>query len=239
MINNKSVLCLIPARGGSRGLPQKNIKNLNGKPLIAWSIDVALRSRYIDMVIVSTDDKDIAEISLEYGAQIPFTRPKELAEDNSKTIDVILHAINYLEGHGDYFDIIVLLEPTSPLREKSDIEQALESLVNDINAESIVGIAKVENAHPAFLVKIENKFLRPYLFDDFKILRRQEIDQLYFYEGSLYISYVQSLKLRNNFYHEKTLGYLVPKWKSFEVDDITDFVIIEAILKARQNNIIG
>jgi len=238
MINNKSILCLIPARGGSKGLPQKNIKDLCGKPLIAWSIETALRSKYIDEVIVSTDDEDIAKAASKFGALIPFMRPKELAADGSKTMDVILHAIHYFEKAGKIFDIIVLIEPTSPLRETSDIDQALENLISTEQAESIVGIAKVENTHPAFLIKLKDKFLRPYLSDEFKILRRQEIDDLYFYEGSLYISYTKSLQVRKNFYHEKTLGYIVPKWKSFEVDDIVDFVIIEAILNARLNNII-
>jgi len=235
MINGKQILAIIPARGGSKGLPHKNIKDLYGKPLIAWSIEAAVKSKYIDRVIVSTDDEEIAQVAQKFGAEIPFMRPEELASDDSKTMDVVLHCINYFEETGEKNDIIVLLEPTSPLRETLDVDEAIENLVETQDSESIVGISRVENTHPAFLVKLENKFLRPYLFNEFKILRRQEIDELYFYEGSLYISYADSLKNRKNFYHEKALGYIVPKWKSFEVDDITDFKIIEALLKAKLN----
>jgi len=238
MYNKKKILALIPARGGSKGLPHKNIKLLADKPLIAWSIEEGLKSKYIDKVVVSTDNDKIAEIALKYKAKVPFKRPMELADDSAKTIDVVLHAIEYFDNIDEKYDVLVLLEPTSPLREAKDIDNAIEELINTQDAESIVGIAKVESTHPAFLIKLENKFLRPYLFEDFKVLRRQEIDELFFYEGSLYISYIESLKKRKNFYHKKTLGYIVPKWKSFEVDDITDFVIIEAIINARQNRTI-
>jgi len=237
MIKGKTILAIIPARGGSKGLPGKNIKEIAGKPLIAWSIEQGKKSKYIDKLIVSTDDKEIANISKKYGADVPFIRPAELASDKSKTIDTILHAINYFESRENFFDIIVLLEPTSPLRDTEDIDEAIEKLITEKEAESIVGISKVEISHPAFLVRLEDEFLKPYLYKDFRVLRRQEISDLYFYEGSIYISYSKSLKLRRNFYHDKAIGYTFPKWKSYEVDDISDFVIIEALLKAKHNNV--
>lgn len=235
MIDGKRILAVIPARGGSKGLPGKNIKPLLGKPLIGWTIEQAKESKYIDRIIVSTDDKEIAEVSLSFGAGVPFTRPPELATDDAKTVDVVMHSINYLESINDSYDIIVLLEPTSPLREVYDIDTALEMLVQNPQAESIVGIAKVESQHPSFIVKLHDKFIKPYSNENFRILRRQDIETLYYYEGSLYIFYTYSFKNRKQYYHEKTMGYVVPKWKAFEVDDEVDFMIVEEILNKRIN----
>ncbi len=235
MINGKKILAVIPARGGSKGLPGKNIRPLVGKPLISWSIEQGLSSKYIDKVVVSTDSPGIAEIARKAGAHVPFLRPERLATDNAASIDVILHAIDQLSDAGEMFDIVVMLEPTSPLRESADLDNAIKLLIETPDAESIVGICRVESAHPQFLVKLEERYLRPYINKDYRVLRRQEIDDLYFFEGSLYISHIDKLRTRKNFYHDKCIGYVVPKWKSFEVDDMIDFFITEALLSARLN----
>jgi N-acylneuraminate cytidylyltransferase/CMP-N,N'-diacetyllegionaminic acid synthase len=236
MYNGKRILAIIPARGGSKGLPGKNIKMLNGKPLIGWTIEQAKNCGYIDEIFVSTDSREIAAVGEEFGIKISSLRPAELARDSSSSIDVILYTINLLEQEKEEFDIILLLEATSPLRDSEDLENALKMLVDTDGAESIVGISRTENAHPTFLVSIgERNFIRPYGKSEFIFKRRQEIDDLYFFEGSLYISYVDSLKKRKSFYHEKTLGFEMPKYKSFEVDDIVDFKIIEALMKAKQS----
>ena len=119
------ILPLILARGGSKGLPKKNIKPLCGKPLIAWTIEQALGSHRIDAVVVSTDDTEIANQSKAFGAKAPFLRPKELARDDSPSVDAILHAVNWFESHGKHFDTVLLLEPTSPLRKSDDIDKAI------------------------------------------------------------------------------------------------------------------
>ncbi|MCM8761209.1 MAG: acylneuraminate cytidylyltransferase family protein, partial [Candidatus Omnitrophica bacterium] len=128
MYNGRSILAIIPARGGSKGLPRKNVKDLAGKPLIAWTIREALKCGCIDRVIVTTDDKEIANISARYGAEIPFLRPKRLSLDRTETIDVILHAINWLRDEGCDYDVVVVLQPTSPLRVAGDITSALKML---------------------------------------------------------------------------------------------------------------
>lgn len=238
MYKNKKIIAIIPARGGSKGLPGKNIKQLLGKPLIAWTIEQSKASKYIDTIFVSTDNEQIADVARTLGIDIPSLRPAHLAMDNSSSMDVILYTLHMFEEKGKHFDVVILLEPTSPLREVSDIDRSLEILISNKEAESIVSICKVEAQHPMFLVRLENKWLSPYLNINFNVQRRQEIEDLYFFEGSLYASYVNSLKLRKNFYHDKTLGYIVPKWKSFEVDDMIDLVIIEAILNARMNSIL-
>jgi CMP-N,N'-diacetyllegionaminic acid synthase len=235
------VLFVIPARGGSKGLPKKNSKLIAGKPLIAWSIDVAKKAADIigsSDVIVSTDSIEIADIAKQYGALVPFIRPSELANDTAASIDVIAHALNFMEQKGKKYDYIALIEPTSPQRDEHDLLTAYHQLIDTEGAESIVGISKTEGCHPLFLTKLNKGFLDPYENKTYKVYRRQEIDNVYFFEGSLYISKVESLKQRNNFYHEKTLGFEMPKWKSFEIDDIIDFMVIEQLLNARKEGIL-
>jgi CMP-N,N'-diacetyllegionaminic acid synthase len=231
------ILILIPARGGSKGLPGKNIRPLNGKPLIAWTIETAmqLKEKYDSRVVVSTDSTEIAEVSKTFGAEVPFMRPPELARDESTSMDVVLHALDFFEKQNLNFDLVCMLEATSPQRDQEDLNNAIDLLLRTPTAESIVGVCKSESGHPAFLAK-KNKqeFISPYQANEFKFLRRQEIDEVYFFEGSLYISYVESLKKRKSFYHEKTLGFEMPKWKSFEVDDLTDFMIIERLMLAKK-----
>jgi len=233
MINNKKVLAIIPARGGSKGLPNKNIRTLHGKPLIVWSIDEGKKSKYIDKLIVSTDSKKIATVAKRYGAEVPFMRPKELALDTSATMDVLFHALDFFKKKGEIYDYIVLLEPTSPLRTVEDINIALERLANHKSAKAMVGVAKLESGHPEFNVKInKNGFIKPFLGGDLIICkRRQDLDGIYFFEGTIYISDVNTLKNKKTFYHEKTMAYPVERYKSFEVDEGIDLVIIEAIMK--------
>lgn len=142
MITGKSVLAIIPARGGSKGLPGKNIKELCGKPLIAWSIEQAKSCSDIDRIVVSTDNEEIAEVAKKYGAEVPFIRPAELANDTASTIDVIFHATNWFKEHKDYrSEYILLLQPTSPLRIAEDIEGTVQML-KDKNARAVVSVCE-------------------------------------------------------------------------------------------------
>jgi len=234
MYKGKTILGLIPARGGSKGLPRKNIKPLLGKPLIAWTIEQALASKYLDRVIVSTDDKEIAEISKKYGAEVPFIRPKELARDDSTTSDVILHVLKWFEEAEEKFDYLALLEPTSPLREKDDIDKCIELLINNEAAKSIVSVSKLESAHPEFNIIIDEKSSFIKKIDgstDFRILKRQDLSSVYFFDGTIYISEVKAFFKKQTFYHNRTLAYIVPRWKSIEVDEIFDLICVEAIIK--------
>lgn len=238
MIHGKSVLALVTARGGSKGLPGKNLRPLLGKPLIGWSIDQGRASKYVDAVVVSTDDDAIAVAARAHGAELPFMRPLELASDTASSIDVILHALDALEQAGRRYDVLVLLEPTSPLRETTDIDAALEALLNNTEAQSIVGVAKVEAGHPSFLLRRNGNLLVPYAPQEFGAKRRQDLDELFFLEGTVYITWVEALRERRGFYHERTMPYVVPKYKSFEVDDLTDFTVIEALMAARKKGLI-
>jgi CMP-N,N'-diacetyllegionaminic acid synthase len=233
MINGKNVLAVIPARGGSKGLPGKNIKILCGKPLIAWPIQVAKDSAYIDKIIVSTDDLEIADVAISEGIQIPFLRPPELATDKSVAEDAIVHVIDILTMQGEEYDYCVKLEATSPLTESSDVDKALELLdSNRVKADSIVGVSEIIGAHPDYTASINRDgMISPYFGKEFtKAVNRQEINKLYFYDGTLYISEIKALKNNKSFYHNRTMPYIAPKWKSLEVDDLTDFICIEAII---------
>jgi CMP-N,N'-diacetyllegionaminic acid synthase len=235
MYQNKKILAIIPARAGSKGLPSKNIKVLHGKPLISWSINTAMNSKFVDKVVVSTDSQKIADIAIKEGAFIPFLRPDNLATDKTSTFSVVEHAIAFLKDRGESFDYIVVLEPTSPLTESEDVNQAIMKLISHADiADSIVGVSRIESAHPEFTTSINNHgLLEPFNANLFSNVpkRRQEIEELYFFEGSLYISTCEALITKKCFYHDKTLPFVVPKWKSLEVDDIVDFICIESIMK--------
>ena len=233
MIEGNKVLALIPARGGSKGLPGKNIKDLCGMPLLAWPIRAAKESNYIDQVIVSTENKNYADIAKSYGASVPFIRPAKLARDDSTTYLVVEHALNYMKSQNEIYDYMVLLEPTSPLTTSKDIDEALKLLFSKRNlADSVVGVSKVEATHPVFDVRINDKgLIEPYVGNGFNILNRQEIDTLYYFEGSLYISDLAILIREKSFYHNRTLPYIVPRWKAIEIDELVDYVCVEAILQ--------
>jgi CMP-N,N'-diacetyllegionaminic acid synthase len=238
MHEGKRILGLIPARGGSKGLPRKNILPLLGKPLISWSIEQGLSSAYLDSVVVSTDDEEIASIAKHDGAEVPFLRPEELASDAAASIEVIAHAIEFLEKKGERFDYLLLLEPTSPLREVKDIDTCIERLMESTAAQAIVSVAKLEGTHPEFNVLIDTAtgcIRRVSGGADFRILRRQELQDIYFLEGTIYMSETKALLSKRTFYHEKTLAYVVPRWKSVEIDELTDFICAEALLRARMD----
>ena len=236
MIDGLRVLALVPARAGSKGLPGKNIRPLLGKPLLAWPIEAARASRYVDRVVISTDSVEFAALAQAAGADVPFLRPAEHASDTAPSIAFIEHALDTLAAAGDRYDLLVLLEPTSPLTEAADIDAALEALVAARpRAESIVGVTALVSTHPAFAVRLDAQgLMQPYAAASFGLLpRRQDTEPLYSLDGSLYISTVEAIRRERGFCHARTLPFITPRWKSFEVDDLVDFICIEAILANR------
>lgn len=234
MIDGRKVLALITARGGSKGLPGKNVRELGGHPLIAWSISAGLASELVDDLVVSTDSPEIASVAEKYGAQVPFMRPDALAGDTATSMDAVAHALSWLRDAGREYDYLVLLEPTSPLREASDIDAALRRLV-DSRSVSIVGVCRAETVHPAFMYRVgSGEKLIPYVDGSSpETLRRQDTEPLFFLEGSVYASRLPDLLERGGFYHADTIGYEVPKWKAPEIDDMVDFLLVEAIIRER------
>ena len=198
MISGKSVLAIIPARGGSKELPQKNILPLAGKPLIVWSIEAANKSKYIDRCIVSTDDKAIADSSKKNGSEVPFMRPSKLATDVANSNDVILHALDKL---GDPYDIVMVLQPTSPLRESKDIDQALEFMQQN-NVSAVVSICSSNKPlHWHFTLETDGK-LKPVYEDKIIYTNRQELPLTYIPNGALYIAKTDYFRSKKNILYQ-------------------------------------
>lgn len=234
MLKNKKILAMIPARSGSKRLPGKNIKKLLGKPLIAWTIEQAKKSKYIDKLIVSTDYEKIAEISKKYGAEVPFLRPKELARDDSPSIDAIFHAIHWFEARGEYYDILIVLEPTSPLRKDDDIDKAIKLFFESFEkADSLVSVGEVHLENPYITKKIKAGFLRPVIKTDKIFYQSRQLPKVYFPYGVIYLSKVDALKKYKTVYQEKIIPYFIERWQNYEIDDIYDFMCVEAIIKQR------
>lgn len=232
MINGKSVIAIIPARAGSKGLPGKNIKPLCGKPLIAWSIEAGLASRYIDEVMVSTDSEEIAEVAREFGAAVPFLRPAVLASDTATTFDAVKHAIDYyVSEKRQQFDCIVLLEPTSPLRERSDLDQMIEKIASmDSDYDAIVSLGGVHE-HPSIMKRILGNQIEPYSKDLVMTTRRQDNDSAYFPYGVGYVVKTKTLLVEKTFYPRRTMHHMIKRYQCYEIDDIYDFLAIENIMK--------
>lgn len=230
------MIAIIPARGGSKGLPRKNIRDLCGKPLIAYTIEAALNSKYISEVIISTDDKEIAEISKKYNAKVPFLRPQELAGDNSKAIDAYLFTVDKLKQDFDMEieDFMVLL-PTSPLRDAVEIDKAVE-LFYSKKAHTVISV--VESEHPPTWYKTisaEGK-LNDFFTGADNSLNRQEAVKTYLPNGAIYIFNLEALKQNGNYYNDDTYAYIMAKHKSVDIDTLFDFRIAEFIMAEGDKN---
>ena len=231
---NNNILGLILARSGSKGIKQKNISKLCGKPLIAWTINSALKSKRLTDVILSTDSTTIAKIGKKFGADVPFIRPLKFSKDKSPSIDAIEHAIKWLRKKGKNYEFVVLLEPTSPLRDHNDIDLAINKVIK-LKAQSLVSVSKAVALHPAYLYKkTKTEKIKPFKTYKKKYIRRQDIEPVYFMEGTIYISKVSTLLKKKTFCHKNTLMYEVPKWKSLEIDDSLDLILVRAIIQNKQ-----
>lgn len=225
------MIAIIPARGGSKGLPGKNIKLLNGKPMIAYTIEAALNAKGISRVIISTDDEEIAKIAKEYGAEVPFIRPKHLATDDSKAIDVYKYTIGELEKNdSNIITSFIVLQPTSPLRTAKNIEEAID-LFHIKKADNVISFC--EEDHPIFWNKYitkEGKFEE--IFSGNFTKNRQEIKRTYRPNGAIYIFSKKTLETQN-YYSENTFAYIMDKKQSIDIDTIDDFEYAEFLLKKR------
>jgi CMP-N,N'-diacetyllegionaminic acid synthase len=225
------MLAIIPARGGSRGLKKKNIKILNGLPLIAHSIISAKKSKKIKRIIVCTEDLEIAKIAKQYGAEVPFYRPKNLAKDNSMLMDSLFYfieKINYIENKM-YENFIVLL-PTAPLRDAADIDNSI-NLFRRKKAQSVISMTEafypIEWNHTVSL----EKRVKAYSKDFDAVTNRQKLKKTFIPNGAIFIFNYQLLKKTRKYYHKNTFAYIMPKDKSIDIDDIYDFKLAEFIIK--------
>jgi len=223
------ILCVIPARGGSKGLPGKNIRDLAGKPLIAHSIDQAKQSRYIDRVVVSTDSDEIARVARSFGAEVPFLRPAELATDKSSTIDVLLHAMDWMEQKERFaFDILLLLHVTAPLRTVGDIDACVEQLV-DMKCDNVFSVTEAHR-NPYFNM-VERRGNTVRLVKESAVVTRQAASPVFDMNCSIYVWWKDVLRKKKGLFLDRTETYIMPKERSFDIDDIVDFRIVEMLLK--------
>jgi len=230
MYNGKSILCVIPARGGSKGLPGKNIKDLCGKPLIAYSIQQALASRYIDRVVVSTEDDTIADVAKKYKAEVPFKRPSELATDSCGIIDVLVHALDWMRDHQGFDpDVLVLLHATTPLRTTEDIDNCIGLLYSQ-NADNVFSVAP-SYRNPYFNMVELDKDKKVGLVKKGGFLTRQSAPEVFDMNASIYVWKTNILREKPGLFLENTKIYVMPRERSIDIDDGLDFKIAEIILK--------
>lgn len=225
MIHRKKVLAIIPARGGSKGVPRKNIRTIAGKPLIAWTIEEAKKSKYIDRLILSSEDKEIMNIASQWGCEVPFVRPLQLAQDETPGIEPVLHALKMLPG----YDYVVLLQPTSPLRTAEDIDRCIETcLAGDANA--CVSVTEPDKS-PYWMYELNEKHqMRPLLNTGDILTQRQILPKVYALNGAVYVARCEWLMTNKTFVTNETVAYVMPKERSLDIDCEIDMKMLEVML---------
>jgi CMP-N,N'-diacetyllegionaminic acid synthase len=221
-------LGLIPARGGSKGIPRKNVKLIAGKPLIVWTIEAALRSSLLDAVVVSTDDPEIAEVARCAGAQVPFMRPAELAQDKTPGIDPVLHALAQLPQ----FDSVLLLQPTSPLRNTDDIDACLR-LATQQHAPSVVSVSEPDT-HPYWTYRLTGGQTLERFIAAEPAARRQDLPAAVALNGALYFADANWLRRSGGLVGTETLAYVMPRERSIDLDTPLDWKFAELLLKEQK-----
>ena len=229
------IMALITARGGSKGIPQKNIIPLAGKPLIAYSIEVALDYHRINRVITSTDDSEIAEIAQKWGAEVPFFRPEQLAQDTTPHILAAEHALCWLEDNDNYIpDYLLLLQPTSPFRAKEDIEKVIE-IAENRSPNAVVSVCEMD-PHPYSAREIlPDGTIKNYIETNMEYMRRQDLSQLYYPNGALYLNKRESILEDRAFIPADTIAYIMPPERSLDIDTPWDLYLAELIMRDRIN----
>jgi CMP-N-acetylneuraminic acid synthetase len=225
-MSDLKILTIIPARGGSKGIPDKNIKDLAGKPLIAWTIEAALKSLYVTKTIVSSDSETILEISQKYGAKT-LKRPAYLASDTARSEPVITHVLEQFKEEN--YDYIILLQPTSPLRTNSDIDKAIKTLLES-DATALISVYRPQH-HPLKAFKMNSKgFLKGIINDDFPFAPRQELAEAYYPNGAIYIVKTALFLETGKLFTDKTVAFEMPFEKSLDIDTEADFINLEKAL---------
>lgn len=237
MYKNFKILALIPARGGSKGIPKKNIKEFSGKPLIVWSIEVAKQSQYIDRVIVSTDSQEIADVAQNAGAEVPFLRPAEIAQDLTPDTPVFEHALTWLKKHDNFIpEFIVHLRPTGPLRTAEEIDEAIEMLANDPDADSVRSVE--EPPKPPFKMwQTVGSYIKPFAefhgMKDFHTMPRQLLPKVYQTTADIGIMRRRTVTEKKSVIGDRVIPYFL-KRPTIDIDHPIDFEIAELLLPKRE-----
>lgn len=234
MYKNNKILVVIPARGGSKRLPRKNIKKIGGKPMIAHAILAAKKSKYIDRIIVSTDDLAIAKVARKYGAEVPFIRPVELASDTATALPVLQHAVAYIEKRDKFKPgLIVLIQSTSPLVQSGDIDGAIEKIIATKTNSCFT--VSVISQRPEWMYYLEDKKPKLFLTNANLNIRSQDLPKLGIINGAIYVMKYDTLMKKNKIQDDNTSIYIMPKERSVDIDDLVDFKTAEALMKYDKN----
>jgi CMP-N,N'-diacetyllegionaminic acid synthase len=226
VINGRKVLAIIAARGGSKGLPGKNITNLGGKPLLAWSIEAAQRSHYIDRLILTSDSEDIIAVAEKFGCEVPFRRPAELATDSAAADLTLIHALDHIDEPFDYF---VLLQPTSPLRDTADIDGAI-ALCETRGAPACVGMC--ETPKPAeWMYRVGDDGLVKPILGEIDTSRRQDLPATFVINGAVYVARVDWYRRHRGFLSPETIAWRMPPERSIDIDTELDLAVARAIMR--------
>ena len=231
------ILVIIPARSGSKSVPKKNIRLLAGKPLIAWTIGTAIACPILDRIIVSTDSTEIAEIAKNFGAEVPFLRPVELAQDDTPDLPVYQHTLLWLAEHEGYYpDIVVWLRPTSPLRIVQDIERPIQ-LLAETGGDCVRSVSLVEH-HPYWMKRFDGDSLKPFMdgIDEQKYYRRQLLPPVYRLNGAVDVSVCKTVMETGLLYQGDVRGYVMPQKRSVDIDHEIDLGLVELLLESRGND---
>jgi CMP-N,N'-diacetyllegionaminic acid synthase len=222
------ILGIIPARGGSKGVPGKNIKILAGKPLIVHTIEAALSSE-LTKIIVTTDDREIAAVAKGAGADVPFNRPAELASDTAKSLDVAIHALHALEVADGNYDAVMLLQPTTPFRTIEDINAAIRLLNKNPDADSVISVVNVQAHHPARMKFLkEGRLIDPPFAEAYENQNRQELEPMYIRNGAIYLT-KRNVLLNKSYKGKVCIGLIMPEERSVNIDTLQDFKYAEWI----------
>lgn len=236
MIKGQFILAVIPARGGSKGLSQKNLKPLNGLPLVAHTLLAAKTAETLDRVILSTDSPEIAEVGKRYEVEVPFLRPSELATDDAPMAPVLAHAVSWTEkDRGKPVDVVVLLQPTSPLRQARHIDEGIRLLM-DSGAESVVGLCKAPH-NPYWMWVIRNGNVERLFPEGAKWRRRQDLPVVYQVNGAFYASRRHVIMDHGQVLGERLRGLIMPEEDSIDIDSHLDFMLTETILRSRRQKL--
>jgi len=230
-MTNKKVLGVIPARGGSKGIPNKNIVEICGKPLINYTVEAALKSRFLTHCVVSTDSEKIASIARAAGGLVPFIRPAELSTDSALSLPVILHALEYMEmSERVVYDALVMLQPTTPLRSVDDIDNALELLFSP-DVDSVISVVDVDAYHPLRMKRIVNGHLINYIDQGYEDMRpRQQLPPVYIRNGAVYAARRDVLIGRQSFSGNECMAYIMPSERSVNIDALNDLFLVQYFL---------
>lgn len=232
MYKGKKIAALITARGGSKGIPKKNIIKLCGKPLIHWTVESALQSKYIDKIFLSTDSDEIINSVKKFPVEVPFKRPKNISSDKATSTDVILHFIDWMKKNGNEYDILLLLQPTSPFRKSEYIDNSIKKFIG--SKESLSLISVTENIKSPFLSRKINS--KGYIENLLKVnidKRRQDIPVTYYINGAIYLINIKNFQKYKTFQTPKTLSYIMPYYSSIDIDEPMDLKIAELYYKQK------